>query len=177
MFFTPLLRKLLPLRSNLRVIFVFSNMNYCKYLKNKNKKPFCKKYNGEIKLSQCSGCDFKSYKTKNEKNSFYKLNNHQISNPNKNIRKSTKKKNKRITVSKETYEAVIQRDTYCCRLIGTSPCEGWLELHHILYRSQRKDLINDIDNCIMLCTKHHKLVHSNKKCWQPILLEMNKKNH
>ena len=155
----------------------------CIYLKSKNRKPFCKKYNREIKLTECIGCDFKSYKTKKEKNSFYTnsdsnskyvSNNNQINNINKNKKKKSSHKKKKITVSNETYEAVINRDNYCCRLIDDSPCDGWLELHHILYRSQRKDLINDIDNCIMLCVGHHKLVHKNKKYWQPKLIEMNK---
>lgn len=84
--------------------------------------------------------------------------------------------NKRITVSKETYNKVMQRDKYKCRLAcitynGVS-CNGGLELHHIRYRSEAKDLINEPTNCIMLCTAHHKLVHSNKHYWQPILKEM-----
>ena len=44
--------------------------------------------------------------------------------------------------------------------------------HHIYYRSERKDLIDNIDNGIMLCVYCHDKVHSNKKKWQPILLNM-----
>lgn len=76
-----------------------------------------------------------------------------------------------IKVKKETYEEVIERDNYTCRL-QDSTCEGWLELHHIVYRSEDKSKINDVDNCIMLCTKHHKKVHSNKHYWQPKLKQM-----
>lgn len=79
--------------------------------------------------------------------------------------------NKRIIVSKETYNKVMQRDKYKCRLIDCT-CNGGLELHHIRYRSEAKDLINEPTNCIILCNRHHRLVHSNKHLWQPILKEM-----
>jgi hypothetical protein len=84
--------------------------------------------------------------------------------------------NKGITVTEETYNKVMQRDNYKCRLSHVTyngvSCYGGLELHHIKYRSEAKDLINEPTNCIMLCTRHHKLVHSNKHYWQPILKEM-----
>ena len=84
--------------------------------------------------------------------------------------------NKRITVTEETYNKVMQRDNYKCRLAHVTyngvSCNGGLELHHIRYRSEAKDLINEPTNCICLCTAHHKLVHSNKHYWQPILKEM-----
>ena len=81
------------------------------------------------------------------------------------------KKANKLTVTKENYNYVIERDNYSCRLCGSAKL---LQLHHILYRSQRKDLINDINNCIILCDERHRLVHKNKKIWQPILLKMNK---
>lgn len=77
---------------------------------------------------------------------------------------------KRVCVTKETYNKVYERDKGLCRLCGNNN----IELHHIYYRSERKDLINDPDNCIMLCNKCHRLVHSNKKKYQPILLEIKK---
>lgn len=86
---------------------------------------------------------------------------------NKPIKKISKNK---INVKKDIYDEVLERDKGC-RLYNKT-CEGRLELHHIYYRSERKDLINDINNCIMLCTKHHKEVHSNKDYWQPKLLKM-----
>lgn len=89
---------------------------------------------------------------------------------NKPIKKVSKN---RITVKKEIYQQVYDRDKGKCRLQNGS-CEGGLELHHIVYRSENKKLINEPTNCIMLCTKHHKEVHSNKHKWQPILKEMNK---
>lgn len=75
---------------------------------------------------------------------------------------------KRVKVKKEIYQKVYQRDNGVCRLCGKAN----IELHHIRYRSERKDLINDEKNCIMLCTECHQKVHSNKHYWQPILLEM-----
>jgi len=147
-------------------------MNYCKHLKKRKNKPYCNILKKEITLSQCQECDNKEYKTKDKQNSVYKSNNYQIRKSPVIKKKSPVKSKKRITVSKETYNIVIQRDNYSCRLCGST---NWLQLHHILYRSERKDLINDIDNCIMLCENCHRTVHSNKKKWQPILLEMNKK--
>ena len=88
-----------------------------------------------------------------------------VNNPIKNV------SNKRITVTEETYNKVMQRDKYKCRLLDCT-CNGGLELHHIRYRSEAKDLINEPTNCIMLCNRHHRLVHSNKHYWQPILKEM-----
>lgn len=78
---------------------------------------------------------------------------------------------KRIFVTQEIYDKVFERDKGKCRLCGNTN----IQLHHILYRSERKDLINEPNNCIMLCVECHKLVHSNKHYWQPILQEMNKK--
>lgn len=80
--------------------------------------------------------------------------------------KNTKKK--RIIVKDDIYSKVAERDKYSCRLCGKKN----IELHHIVYRSEDKSKINDINNCIMLCTEHHQMVHSNKKKWQPILKKM-----
>ena len=87
---------------------------------------------------------------------------------NKPIKKISKK---RIFVLKETYDKVLNRDKQKCRLLNKD-CNGGLELHHIVYRSENKNLINEPDNCIMLCNYHHKLVHSNKHYWQPKLKQI-----
>ena len=81
---------------------------------------------------------------------------------------------KRIFVKKEIYDEVFNRDKGRCRLADET-CNGKLEEHHIVYKSENKNLINEPSNLICLCTKHHKEVHSNKHKWQPILKEMNKK--
>ena len=85
-------------------------------------------------------------------------------------KKINKVSKSRIFVSKETYQVVYERDNGKCRLCGASD----IQLHHIVYRSQDKSKINDVSNCIMLCGDCHRLVHSNKDKWQPILMEMNK---
>lgn len=84
---------------------------------------------------------------------------------------------KRVTVSKKTYEEVFERCEGKCAICGTTQN---LSYHHIKYRSERPDLIDDPDNGIMLCDDfanncHKGKAHKNKKYWQPILLEMAKK--
>lgn len=88
--------------------------------------------------------------------------------------KPIKKVSKKVSVTALTYNTVLKRDKIC--QLCDKTCNGRLELHHIRYRKERKDLINEPSNCIMLCTKHHKQVHSNKHYWQPILLEKVKGN-
>lgn len=148
--------------------------NYCINLKKRNNKPYCKLINKKIQLSTCRECNNKEYK----KSTFGKKSPATSGQTRKNAQSLTKEqqkkikmhnKSKKLTVTKDTYNCVIERDNYSCKLCGST---NWLQLHHILYRSQRKDLINDIDNCIMLCSDCHRLVHSNKKKWQPLLLEM-----
>lgn len=90
---------------------------------------------------------------------------------NKNFKKNKpikKVSNKRITVTEETYNKVIQRDNYRCRLCGSREN---LQLHHIDGRG--KNLTNNIDNCIMLCMNCHLyVVHKNLKKYRPILRKM-----
>lgn len=125
-------------------------------------------------------CKYITIRTKNYKKYFYCRLNKKIINyttecikcakneprKNKSINKVSKKK---ITVTQDTYNKVMQRDNYKCRLCGTSLN---LQLHHIIYRSEDKSKINDVNNCIMLCVKHHALVHSNKKYWKQRLKEI-----
>lgn len=73
-------------------------------------------------------------------------------------------------VSDTTYHLVLDRDI-TCRLQDEN-CKGRLELHHIVYKSEDINLIDVPSNCIMLCTYHHKLVHSNKHYWQPRLKKL-----
>lgn len=72
-----------------------------------------------------------------------------------------------IGVSKQTYEAVFIRDSGRCAICGDDRPEN-LHLHHIKTRNHRR-LINDPDNCIMLCSAHHRIVHQNMTYWEPIL--------
>lgn len=129
----------------------------CKYLsKSLNGKIKCKYYKRYIDYSiDCKNCLERNLVT------------------NKPIKKVSKN---RITVKKEIYQQVYERDKGKCRL-QDGTCEGGLELHHIVYRSEDKKLINEPINCIMLCNAHHRLVHSNKHLWQPILKEMIKNDY
>ena len=84
---------------------------------------------------------------------------------NKGINKVSKK---RIFVKPEIYKQVYERDKGVCQICGNNN----IQLHHIVYRSENKNLINEPSNCIMLCLKCHKLVHQNKHYWQEKLKEM-----
>lgn len=124
---------------------------YCKYLsKCLNGKLRCKIKKTSIYITECQKCLKKEFRKP------------------QGIKKVS---SKRITVTKETYNKVFERDKGKCRL-ANNQCEGKIELHHVRYRSERKDLINEPNNCVFLCTFHHQLVHSNKKKYQPILLKM-----
>lgn len=81
--------------------------------------------------------------------------------------------NKRITVTEETYNKVMQRDKGKCKLCGTSLN---LHLHHIDGRG--KDLTNNVDNCIILCENCHlNIVHKNQKKYRPILKKIIEKEN
>lgn len=72
-----------------------------------------------------------------------------------------------VGVSKHTYDTVFIRDHGRCAICGDDRVEN-LHLHHILTRNH-KALINDPDNCIMLCSAHHRIVHEDMVYWEPIL--------
>lgn len=129
-------------------------MNKCLYSRIRSHKgtkyQLCLKDNSknEINSEKCYICPFKEYKKT------------------KPIKKVSKNK---IKVSHETYMKVYERDGGVCQFCGTNQD---IHAHHILYRSQRKDLIDEPTNLILLCEEHHRLVHSNKKKYQPMILEM-----
>ncbi|WP_029516262.1 HNH endonuclease [Paenibacillus polymyxa] len=76
-------------------------------------------------------------------------------------------------MSKEKVRAAVsERDATvgahnCCLLSGR-PGPG-LHLHRIIYGSQGGKY--EVDNCVLLSYDMHALVHSNKRVWQPILLD------
>lgn len=128
---------------------------YCKNLRKRQKNYkvvfYCKEYKEYINsLDKCKNCS--------------KI----IFRQNKAIKKIG---SKRIFVTSNTYEEVFNRDKGQCRLADEN-CKGKLDLHHIIYRSEDKNLINEPTNCILLCNYHHRLVHSNKHYWQPKLKEI-----
>lgn len=117
---------------------------------------FCVRRKAEIERETCEGCLYKEYKKVAKMTSR------------KPIKAISKK---RVFVSKKTYNQVFEefcgRCAFCCTTNN-------LHYHHIYYRSERKDLIDEPSNGIMLCEECHRLVHSNKRKWQPILLELKK---
>lgn len=129
-------------------------MNKCQFLRIRTHKgikyQYCIKHQKKGCLNEniCYMCTDKEYKKQ------------------KAIKKVSKK---RIFVKKEVYNAVYVRDDGRCRLCGSYKN---LHLHHIIYRSENKMLINDINNCIMLCINCHNLVHSNKIKYQPMLIDI-----
>jgi alpha-D-ribose 1-methylphosphonate 5-phosphate C-P lyase len=67
---------------------------------------------------------------------------------------------------KEVYKKTLELFDGVCAICGSNQ----VALHHIRYGScGRKTYIG---NVIPLCERHHRLVHSNKKKYQPILIEM-----
>lgn len=126
----------------------------CKHFKRRSKNYkhylYCNKLKKEITFDNCKGCEYKEYKERK---------------PVKNVSK------KRVTVSNTTYNQVYEDCNGRCALCFTTQN---LQYHHILYRSERKDLIDEASNGIILCLTCHTKIHSNKKKYQPILLEIKK---
>lgn len=70
---------------------------------------------------------------------------------------------------KKVYDYINEIEPYC-QLCG-SPYN--LHRHHIRYGAcGRKTYVGNI---IVLCDNCHRLVHSNKKYWQPRLIELDEK--
>lgn len=161
----------------------------CIFLKLRSRKYqkyfYCTKLKKEITVSCCRECVNKEYKsierkiTKNRSINTLKRKKENIRSINKNAQYSQKKvhkpmkkrRNAQLNVKKSTYNYVIERDKYSCRLCGSTTT---LQLHHIHGRG--KDKTNDVKNCIMLCCHCHlDVVHKNQKYWRPILDEIIKK--
>ncbi len=68
---------------------------------------------------------------------------------------------------------IKERDEYTCQLCKESEqyhYKGWLQVHHIIYRSELGQ--HHSSNLVLLCLDCHNLVHSNKKKYQPLLAQM-----
>lgn len=140
--------------------------NKCMYLRFRKKQGktycYCTKKRAVIEFSCCFNCSNKEYK--------------KVAKMSKKTRIKPISK-KRVVVSKKTYNEVLERCKGRCAICGTTQC---LEYHHVYYRSERPDLIDDPNNGIMLCGEfanncHKGVAHKNKKYWQPILLDEIKK--
>lgn len=67
---------------------------------------------------------------------------------------------------KQIYQQIVEEQPYC-QLCGST---NNLHIHHVRYGAcGRKTYIG---NLIRLCEPCHRKVHSSKKKWQPILIEM-----
>ena len=146
-------------------------MQKCLYLKKRIKNGqaycYCTFKRATITFSCCSGCPNKEFK--NIAKNALKIEN--MAYQKTHIRKVSKK---RKIVSQKTYNEVYERSKGLCAICGTSQ---YLEYHHIYFRSERPDLIDDPNNGIMLCGEfanncHKGKAHRNKRYWQPILLKM-----
>ena len=65
---------------------------------------------------------------------------------------------------KRIYAEIVEAEPYC-QLCGSTYN---LHIHHIYYRSQLG--LTEKRNLIRLCEECHRMVHSNKKKWQSMLL-------
>ena len=67
---------------------------------------------------------------------------------------------------KQVYKKTLELFDGCCAICGNNQ----VQLHHIRYGAcGRKTYLG---NVIPLCKIHHDLVHTNKRKYQPILIEM-----
>lgn len=78
-----------------------------------------------------------------------------------------KKTPKRSEPTSAVRQKVMERDDCRCRYCGV-PTNV---LHHVHYRSEKTPDPHDEKNLIALCPHHHDMVHSDKRYWQPILLD------
>ena len=68
----------------------------------------------------------------------------------------------------QIYKEVSEEQNYECQLQDFN-CMGEIARHHVRYGACGRQTYKG--NIILLCTYHHNLVHSNKKKWQPILID------
>lgn len=77
--------------------------------------------------------------------------------------KNLVKKKKTKDISKTNREEIKKLFKGKCGLCRKA--KG-VHIHHIIYKSEDKSKIDDIDNLILLCVECHNKVHSNKDYWQ-----------
>lgn len=74
---------------------------------------------------------------------------------------------------KKVYDYINQIEPYC--VLCGCPYEEKLNRHHIRYGGLQGGRKTYIGNIIVLCDNCHRIVHSNKKYWQPKLIELDEK--
>lgn len=82
-----------------------------------------------------------------------------------------RERNKKKMLTKEQVRTEVKkRDGDWCLLSG-KPGPG-LHLHRVIYSGMGGGSGKyEVWNCVLLSTEMHTLVHSNKRLWQPLLLE------
>lgn len=82
------------------------------------------------------------------------------------------RKNKDETLTEVARAEVFAVDSGRCR--GCGKVGHDFECHHVYYRSEaaREPWLNSRHNLLTLCTECHTLVHSNKKLYQPLALQV-----
>ncbi len=81
----------------------------------------------------------------------------------------------RDPVTPEMYEHVRLRDDYGC--LGPSvgmpgPCDGWVELDHILNGGTSYRGKSIPTNLASLCTLHHRMKTEAAGTWRPLLVDL-----
>jgi 5-methylcytosine-specific restriction endonuclease McrA len=74
-------------------------------------------------------------------------------------------------ISKTNREEIKKLFKGKCGLCG----QAGVHIHHIIYKSEDRNKIDDFNNLILLCLECHQKVHSNKKYWQPRLMKLREK--
>lgn len=69
---------------------------------------------------------------------------------------------------KEVYKKTLELFDGCCALCGSNN----VQLHHIKYGGLYGGRKTYMGNVIPLCKTHHDLVHTNKKKYMPMLIEI-----
>lgn len=62
----------------------------------------------------------------------------------------------------------LKRDNHKCQFVENGKVCGYkkkVQIHHIIRKSDRPDLVWDINNVIALCPKHHKYVTGCESAW------------
>lgn len=62
-------------------------------------------------------------------------------------------------------QRVFERDGHACqiglRCRGAGRCDGGLELSHTIPRGRDVTRVLDVDNCLTVCSAHHRRIHGN----------------
>ena len=136
-------------------------MNYCKHLKKRKNKPYCKLLDKEITLSECNRINSdnkcREYKLKEEDNSSYKSNNNQIKKKStsngKSPVKSGKMKNKsNKQAKKERGRFSVFTSADRCFVCKSTYQLTWNEI----YRGRNRSNSMEDGFCLRMCLNCHR---------------------